>query len=155
MVTIGKVASALFIGVLGVLGFTVSRAEASTPQEIQVWQIEMWNQAITDAAGPYQSPECRDMVLYMQRVHGYNEYDLRTWKYIGTRESRCHLWAINISSRTHDWSVCWFQINFYGSLYYGRARQFGPPDYLRSNPNACAAAASAFFDARRFRDWGM
>lgn len=86
-------------------------------------------------------------------LNGANYEDLDTWEYIGHRESNCFLWAHLIGRR--DDSVCWFQINYKGSLSEPRTARFGPKELLLTDSNACAKAALSLYAESGWRPWGI
>ncbi|SRR5258708_10096851 len=73
---------------------------------------------------------------------------------IGSAESSLDLAVINDTPATGDYSVGVWQINYYGSLYASRARQFGTPCQLvNSGLGGQARAALAIADTQGYTAW--
>jgi hypothetical protein len=73
---------------------------------------------------------------------------------IGTAESSLDLSVINDTPATGDYSVGCFQINYYGSLYAGRAGEFGTPRQLILNGlTAQVKAAISIWHQQGFHAW--
>lgn len=72
---------------------------------------------------------------------GFTGANLVTMTAIGLSESGGNPQAFNNNPSTGDYSIGWFQINYYGGLYQSRAAQFGTPQQLIGNPQGQANAA--------------
>lgn len=74
---------------------------------------------------------------------------------IGSAESSLDWTVINDTPATGDYSVGIFQINYYGSLYSGRAAEFGTPAQLvAGGPGVQARAALAIaFGSGGYTNW--
>jgi hypothetical protein len=73
---------------------------------------------------------------------------------IGTAESSRDLSVINDTPSTGDYSVGVWQINYYGSLYAERVREFGTPQYMVTKGlNAQAYACRRVFLQQGWSAW--
>lgn len=82
----------------------------------------------------------QDMVQALKAA-GFSGSSLLTMTSLGISESGGNAQALNNNPSTGDYSVGWFQINYFDGLYNTRAQKYGPPSYLLSNPQAQASAA--------------
>jgi Lysozyme like domain len=73
---------------------------------------------------------------------------------IGAAESSLNESVINDTPATGDYSVGVWQVNYYGALYAGRAREFGTPCQLvRSGVTGQARAAFAIYRGQGLSAW--
>src|SRR5579862_5541935 len=86
------------------------------------------------------SPNIQNMIAALAKA-GFTGAALVTMTAIGICESGGNYQALNNNPSTGDYSVGWFQINYYDGLYQSRTAQFGPPATLQQNPQAQANAA--------------
>jgi hypothetical protein len=85
---------------------------------------------------------------------GLNRPDAEVLAAIGGPESGYDYRVINDTPATGDYSVGIWQINYYGSLYPERAREFGTPRQLiEGGPFKQAHAAAAVFRSQGFMAW--
>jgi hypothetical protein len=81
---------------------------------------------------PYGPPKYAsfDDAVNAARVAGFGPNGGKVAAAIATAESSRDLTVINDTPSTGDYSVGAWQINYYGSLYAGRAAAFGTPRHL-------------------------
>lgn len=115
---------------------------ACTPQEIRAW-------ISAHPPAPQAQNGCDAARAALAR-QGASAYEINLGVRIAKRESLCRLGAHNYNSRTHDNSWGPFQINYYGSLYSGRARLIGPP---ATNTSSWDRAAANFLKLGRTAGW--
>lgn len=88
------------------------------------------------------------------REAGFTGGQLRTMTAIGLAESGGNQTVINNNPNTGDYSVGWFQVNYFGSLMSGRSQQYGSPASLANNPLGQGMAAfSISGGGRNFTPW--
>lgn len=89
------------------------------------------------------------------RTAGFSAANANIGAAIGTAESSRDLTVINDTPSTGDYSVGVWQINYYGSLYASRARDFGTPKQLVTGGigGQAHAARSVFDGAGGWTPW--
>lgn len=90
---------------------------------------------------PPQYVTWQDVFTEMNSL-GQTQQDAAVFAAIGQAESSEDLTVLNNTPATGDYSVGVFQINYYGSLYAGRAAEFGTPQQLATGglTRQCLAA---------------
>lgn len=85
---------------------------------------------------------------------GFSQDDAAVMAAIGTAESSLDLSVVNDTPSTGDYSVGVWQINYYGSLWAGRRKEFGKPGHLvRAGLQAQANAAFTIWIEQFFNAW--
>jgi hypothetical protein len=105
---------------------------------------------------PYGPPRYTSDAAVRQRlgVVGFRGQDVNIGLAIAHAEGGLDLSVINDTPATGDYSVGTWQINYYGSLYAGRAAEFGTPRYLvTSGLNAQAYACRRVFLQQGWHAW--
>lgn len=85
-------------------------------------------------------PNIQAMIAALKNA-GFSGSNLVTMTSLGISESGGNSKALNNNPATGDYSVGWFQINYFNGLNASRTAEFGSPQDLLNNPQWQAAAA--------------
>lgn len=106
---------------------------------------------------PYGPPDkvSQAQILYQLSITPGVTPDVNIFAAIAMSESGGDLAVINDTPATGDYSVGIYQVNYYGSLYAGRAAEFGTPQQLiRSGLAGQVNAGVAIWKQQGYGAWG-